>query len=402
MILMLTETDKVANRVEDLYKVLREVNIPSFLDNWGPEHVIQVYDPDLSMHGFLVIDNTVLGPGFGSIRISPTITFLEMFQLARAMTWKCALADIPFGGAQSGIRANPSDIDKLQYLQSFAKKIAPYTPSRYVAGPDENINEKEIENFVDTVGDLQSAIGKPERLGGLPFCLGAVGFGVGVALEAGYELIHDLVGLPADLSETRIAIQGFGNFGLSTAKYLHSKGARIVAFSDDLGAIFNSKGINIAKIGQIGSATSKKPSVKNYYDSGCQKLQSREIVGVDCDIFVRCSYPKTMSPDDHLTLKAKYVVEATNSKAGTGADQGLYDQGAIVLPSLLATLGGAIAAYAEHQRMDVGEAFLLIESRIRKKTEIVLQRSIETGRRPQQIALELAKERLQEAMGRKS
>lgn len=401
LITMHAKIDKVEHRIEDLYKALREVNIPSFLDKWGPEHVIQVYDPDINMHGFVVIDNTILGPGYGTIRISPTITLFEMFNLARMMTWKCALMDIPFGGAKSGIRANLSDIDKQQYFQSFAKKIAPYTPNWYIAGPDENITEKEIEDLVETAGDLQCAVGKPERLGGIPPSLGTLGFGIGVALEAGFKLIHDLVGLPDDLSETRVAIQGFGNAGLSTAKYLYNKGAKIVALSNHWGTVFSPEGIHIPNSDPNESAIRRIPSMKDYIVSGFQKLKAREIAGVNCDIFVKCSYPDTVSPGDHLALKASYVVDATGSMDRVDVDRGLYDQGKIVLPSLLTTSGDAIAAYAEHERMDVGEAFLLIKSRISKKTETILQQSINMNQRPQQIALELAQERLQEAMERK-
>ena len=83
------------------------VNVPAFLDRWGPENVVQVYNPKLGVQGVLVIDNTALGPGKGGIRLSSNITPLEVFRLARGMTWKCALADIPFGGAKSGIRADP-------------------------------------------------------------------------------------------------------------------------------------------------------------------------------------------------------------------------------------------------------------------------------------------------------
>ncbi len=401
LIIMHTVNDKIDLRIEDLYETLREVNIPSFLDNWGPEHVLQVYDPDLNMHGFVVIDNTILGPGYGTIKISPTITLFEMFKLARTMTWKCALMGIPFGGAKSGIKGNLNENNKQQYIQSFAKKITPFTPNWYIAGPDENITEKEIENFVETVGDQQSAVGKPERLGGLPPSLGTLGFGIGVALETGFKLIHDLVDLPDDLSETRIAIQGFGKVALSTAKYLSNKGAKIVALSDKWGTVFNSKGIFITNSDQNESTISRKPSVKNYVDSECQKLEASKIVGVDCDIFVKCSHPDTMRLDDRLTLKAKYVVDATNGIIRMDKNHGLIDRGTIVLPSLLTTSGDVITAYAEHQRIGVGEAFLLIKSRIRKKTEIVLQRAIKTDQQPQQSAVELAQERLQEVMERK-
>jgi len=377
---------------------LTEVNVSSFLDNWGPEHFVQVYDPDLNMHGFLVIDNTILGPGTGGIRISPTINPLEVFRLARTMTWKCALADIPFGGARSGIRADPSKIDKIQYIRSFANKISPYVPNRYVAAPDENIGEKEIEVFVEAVGDLQAATGKPERLGGIPHETGATGFGVGVSIETGLKLIHDLIHLPDDLSETRIAIHGFGNVGLSTGRYLFKKGATIVALSDKWGTILNSEGIDFVRAERYSSATSAKHSVRNCKDPGSDSLKKDEIFGVDCDIFVVCTCRNIVSANTCYALKAKYVVEAANNVTRTDAERALYDRGTIVLPDILTNAGSVIAAYAEHRRMDGDEAFSLIESKMMKNTEIVLLRSIETGLRPRHIANEIAKERVLDAM----
>ena len=219
------------------------VNVPGFLDRWGPENVVQVYDPQLDIRGVLVIDNTALGPGKGGIRISSTVTPLEVFNLARTMTWKCALADIPFGGAKSGIRADPFKVDKNKLMRAFARLIAQYVPQKYIAAPDMNVGENEIEAFVTEVGDLDAATGKPAKLGGIPHELGTTGFGVGVALETSLGLIGKKLGLPEELSQVRVAIQGFGNVGIGIAKFLANKGAKIVAINDFWGGVYNKKGI---------------------------------------------------------------------------------------------------------------------------------------------------------------
>ena len=101
---MVKKNTKTVMESKYIADVFDNVNVPAFLDRWGPENVVQVYNPQLGIQGILVIDNTAMGPGKGGIRISPTVTPLEVFRLARAMTWKCALANIPFGGAKSGIR----------------------------------------------------------------------------------------------------------------------------------------------------------------------------------------------------------------------------------------------------------------------------------------------------------
>src|SRR5512136_1993809 len=159
-------------------ELLGQVDISTFLDEWGPELVVQTYDPKTRMQGVLVVDNTARGPGKGGMRIAPDVTAGMVFRLARTMTWKCALADLPFGGAKAGIRADPYKSDRIAQVRSFAKSVAPYVPSRWICAPDMNVGEKEIEAFVNEVGDLRAATGKPEHLGGIPHETGTTGFGV--------------------------------------------------------------------------------------------------------------------------------------------------------------------------------------------------------------------------------
>ncbi|MCD6236825.1 MAG: Glu/Leu/Phe/Val dehydrogenase, partial [Thermoplasmata archaeon] len=131
---------------------------------------------------------------------------MEVFRLARAMTWKCALAGIPFGGAKSGIVADLFKTDKIKLVKAFAKLIAPYVPERYIAAPDMNVGWKEIEAFVTAIGDLNGATGKPKRLGGIPHELGTTGFGVGVCLETSLKIIGDRIEIPKDISNIEVAI----------------------------------------------------------------------------------------------------------------------------------------------------------------------------------------------------
>src|SRR3989304_7934253 len=108
-------------------------------DEFGPEYIINVYDPQIGMEGFLVIDNTTLGPGKGGIRMTPNVTAEEVFRLARTMTWKNALAGIPFGGAKAGIVWTGGSVAlKKTFITSFAHAISPFIPSRYIGGPDVN------------------------------------------------------------------------------------------------------------------------------------------------------------------------------------------------------------------------------------------------------------------------
>lgn len=128
------------------------------MDEWGPEKILQVYDPDTGMKGVLVIDNTATGPGKGGIRFAENVTPSEVFRLARTMTWKCASAGLPFGGAKGGIIANPNKVNKVEWMKSFAKMTKPYCPSQYIAATDVGTTELDMAVFAHEIGDMHACI----------------------------------------------------------------------------------------------------------------------------------------------------------------------------------------------------------------------------------------------------
>jgi glutamate dehydrogenase (NAD(P)+) len=381
---------------DQLVKEFNQVNVPGFLDRWGPENVVQVYDPQLGIQGVLVIDNTAMGPGKGGIRISSTVTPLEVFHLARIMTWKCALANIPFGGAKSGIRVDPYKVDKSKVMKSFARLIAQYVPDKYIAAPDMNCGEKEIEAFVTEVGDLNAATGKPKKLGGIPHELGTTGFGVGVSLETGLTIIGEKISLPEEISKVRIAIQGFGNVGLGIAKFLANKGAKIVAINDLWGCIYDEKGIDVSEVEKYSYATNERSSIKNY--SKAQVLPRDDIFKVDCDVFIPCACSNVITKENEHLFKARLIVEGANNPVTIEAERALFNRGVIVLPDFLVNAGGVIGSYAEYKKMSVEEAYYLIESKIKENTEIVLKDHLSSGLIPREIATKLAEKRVFDAM----
>ena len=380
---------------EDILNALNHVNISAFLDKWGPERVVQVYDPDIRMQGYLVIDNTTLGPGKGGIRISPEITPLEIFKLARLMTWKCALAEVPFGGAQAGIRANPFEINKIKYIKAFADKIAPFIPNKYIAGPDINVGENEITAFVETVGDLLGATGKPTNLGGIPYRNDMTGFGIGVSLEISLQVLQDLIKCPNCISETQVAIQGFGTVGYGTAKYLNTKGANIVAVNDNWGTLYNPKGIDIKKIRKHAYAMSKEHSLKRSREGTI--LPRDEIYEIECDVFIPCANDCVINDDRISQLKTKLIVEGANNSSTTSAEKKLFDKGIIILPDILVNAGGIIGSFAEYRKMDASEAFVLIESKIKKNAKLITEKTIDSGLIPRILAKEIAQQRILDA-----
>ena len=220
-------------------------------DDLGPEKVLQVYNPKVGMHGYVVLDNLALGVGKGGIRMTPTVSIEEVSKLARTMTWKNAMADIPFGGAKAGIIADDRQISKekkKELIETFAKAIKPICPSLYIAGPDMNTTEREMEIFAKANGNNKSATGKPKSMKGIPHELGSTGFGVYHSTLIGLK--HK--GLSKNAS---ISIEGFGNVGEFTAKFLIENGYNVVAVSDSKGVIYNEKGLNFSKLKEIKEKT---------------------------------------------------------------------------------------------------------------------------------------------------
>jgi len=165
------------------------------------------------------------------------------------MTLSCSLLDIKFGGAAAGIRANPFEIDKIEFIKSFAKRISPYIPEQYIATPYMDIGQEEMSIFAEEVGDMRGVTGKPENMGGIPYELGVIGLGMGVVIETIIDSAQSLYSLPQDISEVKIAIQGFDHIGRTLAKYLDNKTANIVAICDAGCTIYDPSGNEKRQLG---------------------------------------------------------------------------------------------------------------------------------------------------------
>ena len=218
-------------------------------DEIGPEKIFEVYDPKTGMIGFTVIDNTALGPAKGGMRMMPNVSIEEVAKLARAMSLKNALAELPFGGGKSGIIANSKEItaeQKEKIVAAFGKAIRPICPSQYVAAPDMYMAEKEMATFATANGSHNSCTGKPKDFCkgyscGIPHELGSTGFGVVQATKTAIEYLGEKV------EGKTLAIDGFGNVGMFAAKFLTEMDAKLVAASDSKGAVYNPEGINYSE-----------------------------------------------------------------------------------------------------------------------------------------------------------
>lgn len=356
-------------------------------DEIGPEMVVNIYHPDLNVHGFVVIDNTGLGPGKGGIRMTPFVTLEEVEKLARAMTWKTALAELPFGGAKSGIVCNPKTIEPEQkdaIVRAFAKALKGIAPEKYIAGPDMYMAEHEMGIIAEVLGP-EACTGKPKKMGGLPHELGSTGFGIFHAAKVGAEHID------MDINGATIAIEGFGNVGTFAAKFLTEHGAKIIAVSDSKGCASSPSGLDYEKLIEIKKKTG---SVTNY--GGCSVMPGKDIIFADVDILIPAAIPNLIVASDVNNIKAKLIVEGSNIPMELHVERLLDKKGVHVVPDFVANAGGVISSYVEYRGGTEQEMFKLVENTIKKNTNMVLDHAEDIRKTPRKAALEIAKKRVLE------
>ena len=354
-------------------------------DEFGPEKVLQVYNPKIGMHGFLVLDNLSLGPGKGGIRMTATVTAEEVAKLARIMTWKTALADLPFGGGKAGIIADDKQISKEkknEIIIAFAEALKELCPSKYIGAPDINTGEHEMEVFSRAIGSKKACTGKPEKLGGLPHELGSTGFGISKAALVALKF------LKKDPRKMTFAVEGFGNVGSFTAKYLTQAGLKLIAVSDSQGCLFVKDGINFEKLSSIKRKTG---SVMNYPGS---KKTCEQIIQADVNILVTAAIPDVIKIGDVNNVKAKLIVQGSNIPMKEEVEEMFHKKNVLVIPDFVANAGGVISSYVEYINGSKQKMFKLVNEKITKNTNLVLKNAAKLKVKPRDAALEIAKARV--------
>jgi len=355
-------------------------------DTIGPEEIIMVYDKKTGMRGFLVIDNTKRGPGKGGIRMTPTVTKEEVFRLARTMTFKTAMADLPFGGAKGGIVASSEIIHnkkkKKAFIQAYARSIKQYSPNQYIAAPDINTGEQEMEWYVQANGSRQSCTGKPRRLGGLPHELGSTGYGVAIATEIALKHLN------MKPKKTTFAIEGFGNVGMFSAKELTDRGLKLVAASDSKGVIYNPNGIDFKKLLKIKKKTG---TVINYPG---RAFKSPEIINLPVHVLITAAVPDLIRKDNYKQVKAKLIIEGSNIPISYDVEELLHKIKILVIPDFVANAGGVISSYVEYKGGSIKQMFKLVKQKISRNTKLVLDLSKKKHISPRKAAVKIAIERI--------
>lgn len=369
------------------------IEIEKFVDEWGPEKILHVYDPEVGMRGILVIDNTVLGPGKGGIRMMPTIDTEEIFRLARTMTWKCALAELPFGGAKSGIIADPKQISKqikLKLVRAFSRALKLVCPKLYIAAPDISTGEEEMAVFAEENGSMKACTGKPANMCvkpgvkcGIPHEYGSTGFGVVQAtLVAASHLGLEVEGATA-------AVEGFGNVGSFVAKYLTQADVRVVAASDSKGCIYNPEGLEYEKLLKVKEETG---SIVNYRPG--KALGNEEIFELQVDILIPAAISDVITEENVERVKAKMVVEAANIPMKPEIEEILRKRGVLVVPDIISNAGGVISSYAEYKGYNPQQMLKLVRKKILRNTKTLLEYAEGKDVGLRDAALRIAEERI--------
>ena len=357
----------------------------TFYDEFGPEKVVVVYDPTTQIRGIVVVDNVAKGPAIGGIRMTPTVSITEVFRLARAMTWKNALAGIPHGGGKAGIIADPTKLTPAQYeqaIRSFGRAIR--SLDDYIPGPDMGTDETCMAWIRD---ENRSVIGLPKVLGGVPLDeIGATGYGLVVCAEAAQAYTK----LP--LEGATVSIQGFGNVGRPVARFMAERGAKIICVTDRDGSIYDPQGLDVEQLIQIMLETGK---VTNY--SQATRIDDDHFLDVECDFFVPAAQKDVVTTANVDRLQCKVVLQGANIPVSMEAEEQLHAKGILSLPDILANAGGVICGAVEYGGGTESQAMTVIRDKILSNTVEVMEKVTSENMAPRDAALEIAMARVREA-----
>ena len=296
--------------------------------------------------GYRVQYNITLGPAKGGIRYHPDVTLDEVTALAAWMTWKCAVAQLPFGGGKGGIVCDPSRMSKRE-LEALTRRyvaeiIDAIGPEKDVPAPDVNTNEQIMAWFMDTysmhVGHTETAVvtGKPVEMGGSLGRREATGRGVMIITREAAK--HRQLAIQG----ATVAVQGFGNVGSVSADLLSRIGAKVVGVSDWKGGVYNEQGLDVAEL--LKHAAQHK-TVDGF--PGGTELTNEDLLALDVDVLIPAALENQITEDNAAAVRAKIVVEGANGPTTPEAHQMLHDRGVFVVPDILANAGGVTASYFE-------------------------------------------------------
>ncbi len=365
------EAVRILGVSDEMYQILKVparqviVGLPVTMDNGK----IEVFE------GYRVIHSTILGPGKGGIRFDPAVTLDEVRALAAWMTWKCAVVDIPFGGAKGGIACNPRNMsagEMERLMRAYASAMQDiFGPDKDIPAPDMGTGPREMAWLMDEYSKSKGmtthgvVTGKPLVLGGSLGRPEATGRGVMVTALSGMEK------LGINPYKATVAVQGFGNVGSWAAKLLTEKGSKVLAISDISGAYFNENGININEA--ISYRDSNNGSLEGFI--GASKMVAEDLLFLDVDVLIPAAREDVITAKNADKIKAKMIVEGANGPTSAKADVILNAKGILAIPDILANAGGVTVSYFEWVQNRMGFKWEL--DRINRRCERALKNAFD-------------------------
>lgn len=340
--------------------------------------------------GYRILHNMVRGPGKGGIRYHPDVNLDEVRALSAWMTWKCAVIDVPFGGAKGGVAFNPkehseADIRKItrRYISELGDLIGPYTD---IPAPDVYTDARTMAWIFDTYSmmhpgrnNLGVVTGKPLDVGGSHGRDEATARGCLYCAER--ALVRGVVQGRDGVDGARAAIQGFGNAGAHAASLFREAGAVIVAVSDSQGGVLNDKGLDLAAVREHKKKTGTVVGAAN-----TRNISNDELLALDCDILIPAALENQIRGNNASAIRAKLIVEAANGPTTPAADRILQDKGIPVLPDILANSGGVCVSYfewvqnIENEQWDLEEVNHKLRMKMERAADAVIEKQAAVNR----------------------
>ncbi|MBI5201475.1 MAG: Glu/Leu/Phe/Val dehydrogenase [Elusimicrobia bacterium] len=375
------EANPWAQAMEQLDRAAQKLNLEPYIAERlrHPKRILTVSVPvkmdDGSIkyfEGYRVQHNLDRGPAKGGIRFHPQVSMDEVKALAFWMTMKCAVVNLPYGGAKGGVICNPKEmsIGEIERLtRRYTAEISIIIgPDKDIPAPDVNTNEQimgwVMDTYSMTIGYSAPGVvtGKPIEVGGSLGRREATGRGV-------FYVTRELAEKRGfDLRKAPVAIQGFGNVGMNAAKIFQQHGCKVVAVSDVMGGLYNEDGLDVD---QLMEYRRKHESIAKFPKA--EKIPADKFVEVECDILIPAAMENTINGGNAARIKAKYIIEGANGPTSNAADRILNQRGVTVVPDILANAGGVTVSYFEWVQ-DM-QAFFWDEKQVNAKLQDIIVKS---------------------------
>lgn len=335
------------------------VSLPVTMDNGEVKY----------FEGYRVQYNTARGPAKGGIRYHPDVTLNEIITLAALMTWKCAVVDLPFGGAKGGVACDTTKMSRDEIKRTtrrYTHEIAMFIgPESDIPAPDMYTDEQVMAWLMDTYSTIKG-YSVPGVVTGKPICIGG-SLGRKSATSQGLVtvLLEAIKHLGLSYKDLTVSIIGFGNVGAIAADILYKKGMRIVGLADSKAAIYNPRGLDIDA---VKKHKAEKKSLAGFKDA--ERVSIDELIGLNCDVLIPAAVESQVNVKNAKNVKARIIAEGANDPTTREADTILNDKGVLILPDILANAGGVVVSYFEWVQ-DI-QRFFWDEDEIQKRLENIM------------------------------